>query len=51
MNFFVEPWQLLLVALFSWGSQRQHQNIELQNSQIQALLKKLVLLSDGNRRR
>ena len=51
MNFLFEPWQLLLVALSGWVNQR----IEFQNSQIQALLKKLgrkrVLLSDEDRRR
>ena len=47
MNFLLEPWQLLLVALSGWVNQRI---IEFQDSQIQALLKKLgrkrVLLSD-----
>ena len=55
MSFILQPWQVVFVALSAWVNQRQQGIIEFQNSQIQALLKKLgrkrVLLSDKDRRR
>ena len=54
MSFVLQPWPMLLAALCGHVNQRQQQIIELQNAQIEALLKKLGkkrLLLDDNQRR
>jgi len=54
MNFILQPWHLVFVILSGLVNQRQQQIIEFQNTQIEALLKKLgkkrVLLTDNQRR-
>ena len=54
MSFILQPWQVVFVALSAWVNQRQRQIIEFQNTQIEALLKKMgkkrVLLTDDQRR-
>ena len=55
MNFVLQPWQLILVALAHWINHYQQQRLEFQGTQIQVLLelqgKKRLLLSDDQRRR
>ena len=41
MNYVPQPLELMLFALVGWVSRRQQQIIELQNDQIEALMKKL----------
>ena len=54
MKFILQPWHLAFVLLSALVNQRQQQIIEFQNTQIEALLKKLgkkrVLLNDDQRR-
>ena len=54
MNEILQPWQLLLAILSGWIHHRQQKIIEFQNSQIEAILKKLgkkrLLLTDDQRR-
>jgi len=52
--FLLQPWHILLAGLRGFANQRQQQIIEFQNSQFQALLKKLgkkCLLFDDKQRR
>ncbi len=41
MSFILRPWHVVFVALSCWVNQRQQQIIEFQNTEIEALLKKL----------
>ena len=54
MPFLLQPWHILLAALCGLVNQRQQRIIEFQNTQINALLKKLgrkrLLLNDDQRR-
>ena len=54
MSFILRPWHVVFVALSCWVNQRQQQIIEFQNTEIEALLKKLgkkrVILTDAQRR-
>ena len=54
MKFILQPWYVAFVLVSAWVNQRQQQIIEFQNTQIEALLKKLgkkrVLLTDDQRR-
>ncbi len=54
MKFILQPWHVAFVLVSAWVNQRQQQIIEFQNTQIEALLKKLgkkrVLLTDDQRR-
>ena len=54
MPFLPQPWHILLAALCGLVNQRQQRIIEFQNTQINALLKKLgrkrLLLNDDQRR-
>ena len=54
MSFILQPWHIQLAVLCGLVNQRQQQIIELQNAQIEALLKKLgrqrLLLNDQQRR-
>jgi len=54
MSFILRPWHVVFVALSCWANQRQQQIIEFQNTEIEALLKKLgkkrVILTDAQRR-
>jgi putative transposase len=54
VNFILQPWQVVFIALSGWVNQRQQQIIEFQNTEIEALLKKLgkkrVILTDDQRR-
>ncbi len=53
MNFVLQPWQLLLVALAGWVNRKQQAVIDFQGTQIQVLMEKLgkkrLLLSDDQR--
>jgi hypothetical protein len=54
MNFILQPWQMVLVALSGWVNQWQQQIIEFQSSEIESLMKllgkKRILLTDDQRR-
>jgi putative transposase len=54
VNFILQPWQVVFIAMSGWVNQRQQQIIEFQNTEIEALLKKLgkkrVILTDDQRR-
>src|SRR5271166_4047190 len=54
MDFILQPWHLLFLALCNWVNQRQQQIIAFQASEIDALLQKYgrkrILLSDEQRR-
>ena len=50
MSFILQPWQVVFVAMSGWVNQRQQQIIEFQNAEIEALLKKRVLLTEDQRR-
>ena len=54
MSFILRPWHVVFLALSCWVNQRQQQIIEFQNTEIEALLKKLgkkrVILTDAQRR-
>ena len=54
MSFILRPWHVVFLALSCWVNQRQQQIIEFQNTEIEALLKKLgkkrVILTDDQRR-
>ena len=53
MSFILQPWQVVFVTMSGWVNQRQQQIIEFQNTEIEALLKKLgksrVLLTEDQR--
>jgi len=54
MSFLIQPWHILLIALCGLVNQRQQQIIQIQNAQIETLLKKLgkkrLLLDDDQQR-
>ncbi len=54
MNFILQPWQLLVVALASWVHHEQQEIIRFYQAEIKALMeaqgKKRLLLSDDHRR-
>jgi transposase InsO family protein len=54
MNFILQPWQLLVVALSSWVHHEQQKIIQFYQAEIKALMeaqgKKRILLSDDHRR-
>ena len=54
MNFILQPWQLLVVALASWVHHEQQKIIQFYQAEIKALMeaqgKKRLLLSDDHRR-
>jgi putative transposase len=55
VNYFLQPWHLLLMALASWVNREQQQVIEYLRTENQVLKEKLggkrILLNDDQRRR
>ena len=55
MSSVLQPWQLLIAIIYGWVNRHQQDIIDLQNDQIQTLLKaqgkKRIRLTDDDRRR
>ena len=55
MNFVLQPWQLFLLIIASWGNRQQQQRISYLETQCAVLIeqfgKKRILLTDDQRRR